>query len=71
MSTLATKAIFYAFMLAGLALLWCLNPWLKSFGTVVYVVLTFLYMFLFAILAHQVFNRLTPSETQSRDQGAG
>ena len=70
MSTLATKAIFYAFVLAGLALLWCLTPWLKSFGTAVYVILTFLYIFLFAAFAHQAFNRLKPSETQSDDQGA-
>ena len=70
MSTLATKAIFYVFVLAGLALLWCLTPWLKSFSTAVYVILTFLYMFVFASLTHQVFNRLKPAETQSDDQGA-
>ena len=70
MSTLATKAIFYVFVLAGLALLWCLTPWFRSFGTAVYVILTLLYMLLLTSVAHQVFNRLKSAETQGDDQGA-
>ena len=58
------KAIRYAFMLAGAAVLGLLTPWLKSHGTTIYVGGALVYLLALAVIAHQLYNRVKPRSDQ-------
>ena len=60
------KAVFYALLFAGSALLWPLLPWLKSLGTLGWAGVTFAYMFVLAIIGHQVYNWITRAEADAK-----
>ena len=52
------KIIYYVFMFSGAAALGFASPWLKSLGTAAYIGLSFTYLFVLAVVGHQIYNRL-------------
>jgi hypothetical protein len=57
MSERNAKAIYYVFMLFGVALLGLATHWLKSLGTVAYIAISLLYLLVLAALGEHVYNR--------------